>query len=624
MRRLPPTSLLTIKIHTRSFLHHQPSLFLYSLSPSSQKAPMFQHLDIIITFVVLMLFASLFITAATQVVVSLLGLRGANLRRGLVDLFETVCPGQEARRWAKEIARRVLRHPAISDSIFAHFRLRADRLPFIPPETAGKLQGIGASIPLLPWIMGAVGGSFITRIAVATAKYWFADACQYTDQLTGYVSMLNFCQHPWRTGAFVGAILGGLLSRWRVATFVRMEELPLLFERLAEPLPGTLPDPAQRAMLLMAWSGNEPGAKSRPPALQDGRPARLKPNFEEGIVRRASVSPLQDERFSAAEAFDEGIVRHAAPDETEASVAVATENASAQTKELEPEPISPTRAFISIPTSGPRLEVLRAWFDYVMDRASQRFAFQTRLVTIVLACIFVFAAHFDAVQLLQSMSQTAELRARLAAAVDALDKHAEQPALPRESTHKEIAHSVVPDVYRNAMVSILRPAAVPEPPKRKTRGKEREKVETTAAAAEDPVTAEAKSKAMHALETSPGFASREDAESWLRTSLEGNPVRDTLAAAYQQELNTELVSDSDKLIDQSASLKSELARSGLRLFQAERFSPLSTAEMPGFLLTIAFLSLGAAFWYNTLKNLASLRPQVAVRQDHWRKRVTHP
>ena len=592
---------------------------------------MFQNLDIILAFVVLMLFASLFITAATQVVVSLLGLRGANLRRGLVDLFETVCPGQEARRWAKEIARRVLRHPAISDSIFAHFRLRADRIPFIPPETAGKLQGLGASIPLLPWILGAVGGCFLTPMAMALAKYWFADICQYTNQLAGHVSVIDFCQHPWRTGALVGAILGGLLSRWRVATFVRMEELPVIFERLAEPLPGTLPDPAQRAMLLMAWSGNEPGAKSRPTALPESGPGRLKPYVEEGIVRRASglsgVPSLEDERFSAAEAFDEGIVRHAVPAEREASVAVATENASAHAKEFEPDPIPVTKAFLSVPTSGPRPEVLRAWFHYIMDRASQRFAFQTRLVTIVLACIFVFAAHFDGVRLLQSMSQGAELRAQLAASAESLDKHADQLSRPKES-----AHTVVPDIYRNAMVSILRSApAAPEPAstKRKPRAKAQEKV-AAMATAEDPVTTEAKSKAMQALETSPGFASREEAESWLRTTLDGNPARETLAVAYQQEVNAELVSDSDKLIDQSASVKGELARSEWKFFQDERLSPLSSAQLPGLLLTIAFLSLGAAFWYNTLKNLASLRPQWATRpaigrqEERKRRQVVRP
>ena len=186
---------------------------------------MFQHLDTVIAFVVLMLVVSLFITAATQVVVSLLGLRGANLRRSLVDLFETACPGEEASRWAKEMARRVLRQPTISDSIFSRFRLRVDRLHFISPETAGKLQGAGASIPLLPWIMGAVGGFFITPIVVAIAKHWFAATCQYSDLLSGYVPAISFCQHPWRTGALVGAILGGLLSRCRLATSVDVEEL---------------------------------------------------------------------------------------------------------------------------------------------------------------------------------------------------------------------------------------------------------------------------------------------------------------------------------------------------------------------------------------------------------------
>src|SRR5437016_6028005 len=590
---------------------------------------MFPHLDTVIAFVVLMLVASLFITAVTQVVVSLLGLRGVNLQRGLVDLFETAYPDQEARRWAKEIARRVLRHPTISDSIFSRFSLRVDQVPFIPPETAGKLQGISASIPLLPLIMGAVGGLVITPIAMAIAKHWFADTWLYTDHLAGYVSVINFCQHPLGTGALVGAILGGLLSRWRLATSIRVEELPAILEKLAEPLPGTLPDPAQRAMLMMAWSENKSGARSRPGAPQEGVPVRLKPYCDEGIVRRASeasspqnerLSPAEDfdegivrhaepvetearlavamenatapakerlppaedsdegivrhaepietearlavamenatapakERLSPAEDFDEGIVRHAEPVETEARLAVAMENATAPAKELEPESTPATGALASVSTpSEPRLEGLRAWFDHVMDRASQRFAFEARLVTIVLSCIFVFAAHFDSARLFRSMSEEAELRARLAASAEALDKHAEQLSRPKES-----AHTVVPDVYRKAMVSILRTApAIPEPAKRKARSKKREKVAATAAPAEDRVTSEAKSKAMHALETSPGFASREEAESWLRATLDGNSARETLAAEYQQEVNAELVSDSDKLIDQSASVK---------------------------------------------------------------------
>ena len=594
---------------------------------------MFQHFDTVIAFAALMLVASLFITAATQLVVSLLGLRGANLRRSLVDLFETACPDQEARRWAKEIARRVLRHPAISDSVFSRFCLRADRLPFIPPETAGKLQGAGASIPLLPWIVGGVGGFFVTPIVLVIAKRLFAaDTCKYSDLLAGYVSAINFCQHPWRTGALVGAILGGLLSRWRLATSVRVEELLAVLEKLSDPLPGTLPDPVQHAMLTIVWTENEPGARTKPGPAQASRPVHSKAYFDEGIVRRASkAAPLQNERFDPAAAdFDEGIVRHAEPVEMDEGVAVAEEKVTAQAKEPEPESTAGTEGLTgaSVPARPePRLEGLRAWFDHVMDRASQRFALEARLVTVVFSCIFAFVAHFDSVRLFQSMSQGAELRAQLAASAEAINKQAE-----KLSHSKEGAHTVVPDVYRKVMASVLRTvAAVPEPPKPKVRrvshtvappsrnSQQSDGDSLSMATTEDKFTTEAKAKATHALEAVPGFASREDAESWLRTTLDGNPARASLAAAYQQEVNAELVSDSDKLIDESASLKNDLARSEFRLFPDGRGLAQSSNEVPGLLVTVAFLSLGAAFWYNTLKSLASLRPQLAMRQDRERK-----
>ncbi|PYU40691.1 MAG: hypothetical protein DMG54_22475 [Acidobacteria bacterium] len=594
---------------------------------------MFQHFDTVIAFVVLMLVASLFITATTQLVVSLLGLRGANLRRSLVDLFETACPDQEAGRWAKEIARRVLRHPAISDSVFSRFCLRADRLPFIPPETAGKLQGASALIPLLPWIVGGVGGFFVTPIVLVIAKRLFAaETCKYSDLLAGYVSAINFCQHPWRTGALVGAILGGLLSRWRLATSVRVEELLAVLEKLSDPLPGTLPDPAQHAMLTIVWTENEPGARAKPGPAQAGRPVYSEAYFDEGIVRHASTAaPLQNERFDPAAAdFDEGIVRHAEPVEMDGGVAVAVEKVTAQAQEPEPESTPATGGLTeaSVPAPPePRLEGLRAWFDHVMDRASQRFTLKARLVTVVLSCIFVFAAHFDSVRLFQSMFQGAELRARLAASAEAIDNQAE-----KLSHSKEGAHTVVPDVYRKVMASVLRTvAAVPEPPKPKVRrvshtvappprnSQQSDGDSLSMATTEDKFTAEAKAKARHALEAVPGFASREDAESWLRTTLDGNPARERLAAAYQQEVNAELVSDSDKLIDESASLKSDLARSEFKLFPDGRVWAQSSNEVPGLLVTVAFLSLGAAFWYNTLKSLASLRPQLAIRQDRERK-----
>jgi hypothetical protein len=597
---------------------------------------MFQHLDTVIAFVVLMLVGGLFVTAATQLVVSLLGLRGANLRRSLVDLFETACPDPEAGGWAKEIASRVLRHPAISDSVFSRFYLRPDRLPFLPPETAGKLEGAAASIPLLPWIVGGVAGFFVTPIAVVIARHLLAaDICKYSDLLASYVSAINFCQHPWRTGALVGATLGGLFSRWRLATSIRVEELLAVLEKLSVPLPGTLPDPAQRAMLTIAWAQNEPGSSAKTGPVKASWPVQPNTYFDEGMARHASnATSFHNERLEPEAAdFDEGIVRHAEPVERERSVAAAVEEMAAQAREPEPEstPAMEELGTAAAPApAGSRLEGLRGWFDHLMERASQRFTVEARVVTVVLSCIFVFASHFDSVRLLQSMSQSAELRAQLASSAEAINKQAEKFLVSSEG-----AHTVVPDVYRKAMLSVLGPvAAVPELPKEPLKHKGRRVSHTVAPPSadsqqsaanspsvtppEDKVTVEAKAKAAQALEAVPGFTSREDAESWLRATLEGNPTRENLVAAYQQEVNAALVSDSDKLIDESASLKSELARSEFQLFADDRSRAQSSNDLPGLLVTVAFLSLGAAFWYNTLKNLASLRPQLAVRQDRER------
>src|SRR5580692_8606242 len=130
----------------------------------------FQHLDTVIAFGAVMLAASLVITAGTQLVISLLGLRGTNLRRSLADLFETSSEDRDAKRYSNVIARRVLRQPMISGSVFSRFGIRVDELPFMPADAAGKLRWAGSGIPLQPWLMGALIGCFTGPIALAIIK----------------------------------------------------------------------------------------------------------------------------------------------------------------------------------------------------------------------------------------------------------------------------------------------------------------------------------------------------------------------------------------------------------------------------------------------------------------------
>ena len=579
------------------------------------------HLDTLIGFLAVMLVASLLVTAGTQLAISLLGLRGANLRRSLSDLFETACEDRDARRYSKVIARRVLQQPLISGSVFSRFGIRLNDLPYVPADAAGKLRWAGSGIPLQPWLLGAASGFFGWPIMLFAIRRLFAlDFCAYSEAVTNYVPFLSFCDHPWRTGAIAGAVLGGLLSRWRLASSIRLDELVAMLDKLSAPAGGTLPDPAQRAMLVIA---GEARTRTRP-----------KPN---------PVSAQMEKIF-----------REAAED-TEGGVAVAVEK-----------PVTQTTA-----PAESRVEGLNLWFEHAMERASQRFTVQARVITVCVSVLVVFAAHLDAIRLFQSMSADPQVHAQLAASADSLMKQAEQ--LQRA---KEGSRTVVPEVYRIAMADVLQLAppvgeqsksksrhsshgsaapagdgsqmassgtapnevqisaasenpeegaqatpavaqAAPEVSTRregksrqwKSRASAKEHEKPAPAPSEDRATVAAKMRASKALETRPGFASREDAVLWLHDTLDGDPVAGNLTAAYEQEVNAQLPSDADKLIDQAASIKQDLAHSEYRLMPEEStgWQP-SERELPGLLVAIALLSLGAPLCYNLLKALASLRP----------------
>jgi hypothetical protein len=584
-----------------------------------------QHLDTVIAFVGLMLVAALVVTAGTQLVIGLLGLRGSNLRRSLADLFEAASDDRDAKRYAKVIARRVLHQPIVSGSLFSRFRLRLDELPYMPADAAGKLRWAGSEIPMQPWLLGAFSGFFLWPLTLYILRTLFVpDFCAYASAVTSYIPFLDLCGHSWRSGIILGAVFGGLLSRWRLATSIRLDELVALLDKLSAPVGGTLPDPAQRAMLVIA---GEARSRTRP-------------------------------KLNAVSAQMEKMFRETA-DEGEGGVAVIAEKAVAQ---------------VSSQTE-PRLDGVPQWFDHAMDRASQRFTVQARVITVALSFVLVFGVHLDAIRLFHMFSTDAQQRAQLAGSAEALVKQAEQ--LPHA---KEASRTAVPDVYRTAMAAVLELNPSPmEASKSKSRhsarsmpgptlgdsaqissndaapkeiqvsmsaaqspgeavqatpaiaqvsqessGKQREKKATKQAKAKSPAkdlekspaapgegkaTFEAKTKAAKALEAAPGFASREDATLWLRETLDGDPALENLVAAYDQEVNAALPAEADKLIDHSASIKRELARSEFRLLpETWQGWHYTERELPGLLLAVVFLSLCAPLCYNALKTLASLRP----------------
>jgi hypothetical protein len=584
-------------------------------------------LDSVIAFAAIMLVASLVVTAGTQLIISLLGLRGTNLQRSLADLFETASDDKDAKRYSKVIAGRALRHPFLSGSIFSRFGVRIEELPFVPADAAGKLRWAGNGIPFQPWLLGAVSGFFIWPAALTfIQRLTSIDIATFSSIVTNYVPFLSFCDHPWRTGAIAGAIFGGLLSRWRLATCVRPDELVAVLEKLSSPPGGTLPDPAQRAMLVIAGE--------------------------------AQSGPRSKTNSTAAEY--EKFVREL-PENEDDELGAVLEKASKQTAEQ----------------AEPRMAGLDSWFDHAMDRASQRFTLQARVITVALSVLLVLGAHLDAVRLFRAVSSEAGMRTQLTASADALQKQAAQISKGREDG------TGVPDIYRKAMVDVLQSAPIatdqtkskphhssrhaattasagsqtvaadrsaespeniqaasqlsddaasgqssdapsPQAPVKGSghKSSKSSKSKTVIAAdiqkplvtpSEDRVTMEAKARAGKELEKTPGFASREEAVAWLRSTLNADPAAENLVMNFEQAVNAQLVSDTDKLLDHSASLKHDLARTELQLVPEtwQGWKPTGN-DMPGFLLALALLSLGAPLCYNMLKTVASLRPMLSA------------
>ncbi|MCL6507220.1 MAG: hypothetical protein K6T59_09355 [Bryobacteraceae bacterium] len=236
----------------------------------------------------------------------------------------------------------------------------------------------------------------------------------------------------------------------------------------------------------------------------------------------------------------------------------------------------------AIAGAAERVAAFRSWFDTAMDRASQRFAAQMRFWTVIFSVCLAFGIQLDAPKLLERLSLDAEVRARLVAGADAITQQASAILSP--------SSSAIPWAYSEAVREL------------KQRAPEASKLP-------DP----------------PSFSTREDAEIWLRAQLGAGA--DSVIGQYREIVGNKLTAAVDRLRDQAASLHDELSRSRLALipdpypgWRAFLWSlcPVNR-QFWGILISAGLLSLGAPFWFNALKSLATLRPLVAARQEAERR-----
>jgi hypothetical protein len=223
---------------------------------------------------------------------------------------------------------------------------------------------------------------------------------------------------------------------------------------------------------------------------------------------------------------------------------------------------------------------VEVWFNRAMDRASQRFAITMRLWTVVFAFVLAFGAHIDTGTVLRELWNSPETRNNLVNSRDAVMQEAAvvlSPTVPAGTA--STGPAVSPTIVNAAMKTL-----------------------------------QSQDQDAAALGTPPVFNSLDEAIAWLQKSAKGN----LLVAEYQNLVLSDLKTHAE-------GIQKAITNSGFVLIPSPYpgfFGFSGWKNFAGILVTAAFLSLGAPFWFNALKTLSNLRPLVASRQDAPRQPAT--
>jgi hypothetical protein len=219
------------------------------------------------------------------------------------------------------------------------------------------------------------------------------------------------------------------------------------------------------------------------------------------------------------------------------------------------------------------------WFDVSQERAQQWFAAHTRWFTIIFAIVFAFWLQLDTVEIFKLVSSNRAVRDALVAQSGLVTKQAESLLGDKQSV---LQLALV--TWRNGLTDDNARKAV---------------------AAE--VVAPTDSRGML----------RENIQKKLVTA--GVAGTDELLSALDTTIDTTVQASLGESARQYAEVSRDLnEKSGFAIFPPNRkgrwgksWGDDARSHIWGMIFSAALLSLGAPFWYNALKNLASLRSKVA-------------
>ena len=220
---------------------------------------------------------------------------------------------------------------------------------------------------------------------------------------------------------------------------------------------------------------------------------------------------------------------------------------------------------------------LDAWFDAMMSRVAQRFAMQMRIWTLVFAALFAFATGLDSIQLLNQLYRNDDLRDKLSsAATDMLTTAGS--ILPNGSTSdKDAVTRVMTGTVTSALQKSLTDAGVSAP-------------------------------------TPIGITSEDAGNDWIMANVAKQEDKMKVKNAFHSNVATATRALIELRAKDAAHVQLVLSTSGLNILQSQWDRKRILQQLVGVFVTIGLLSLGAPFWFNTLKSLSNLRPVVANNQ----------
>ncbi len=220
-----------------------------------------------------------------------------------------------------------------------------------------------------------------------------------------------------------------------------------------------------------------------------------------------------------------------------------------------------------------------AWFDTVMDRTTEVFMRHTRWITVVVAALLALVFQIDSLAIFRQLASDPELRAKMVATTESVLKESEK-VFANTTTEKKLASMSIEAIWKSVQPRVEDPNARQSPPA--------------------------------------GLVAREEGESWLVRHVTDSKARKAVLVLYGAEYDRRSAEFLNELHESARRIQDDLKTSELEVFHNPATAWGKTywedgMRFVGVLITALFLSLGAPFWYNTLRQLSTLRPIVAEK-----------